>query len=219
MLKKVLPLMFLGFGVFILLQVALPVIAFRIWEVTSYNQNSLLTDPLPDSTPKMFTGQVLGISINNVSDFPAFVVDSNTVTEAPYESFKLSIPKIGLSEVMVKVNSNDFERNLAHLPGSALPGQKGNVFVTGHSSLPKVVGKDDKIPFFVNLPKLDKGDEIILDVYGQKFTYKVVGLRIVDPKEVSVINPPDNEGRYISLMTCVPPGLNLKRLIVLGKLI
>ena len=34
-----------------------------------------------------------------------------------------------------------------------------------------------------------------------------------------VLNPPDNKGRYITLMTCYPPGLNFKRLIVLGKMI
>jgi LPXTG-site transpeptidase (sortase) family protein len=40
----------------------------------------------------------------------------------------------------------------------------------------------------------------------------------VDPKDVSVINPPDGSGRYLTLMTCVPPGFNAKRLIVLAKL-
>ncbi len=218
MFLKILSLTLLGLGVFVLMQVFLPFASFKIWEISHYNQGLLLTDPLPKTTPKMYNGGVLGVSVSNVDNFPAFVSDSNIVTESVYKEFKLSIPKIGLSEVTVKVNSNDFERNLGHLPGSALPGQKGNVFITGHSSLPRVIGNDDKIPFFVNLPKVERGDEIILDVSGQKFVYKIIGLRIVDPKEVSVINPPDQEGRYISLMTCVPPGFSLKRLIVLGKL-
>jgi sortase A len=70
----------------------------------------------------------------------------------------------------------------------------------------------------VNLLKIKKGDEINIETPGQLFTYVVQGMKVVDPKDVSVINPPDQVGRYLTLMTCVPPGYNVKRLIVLAKL-
>ena len=65
---------------------------------------------------------------------------------------------------------------------------------------------------------VEKGDLIKVSAGGE-FTYKVLGIRVVDPKDTSVTLPPDGVGRYISLMTCVPPGLNTKRLVVLGKMI
>ena len=67
--------------------------------------------------------------------------------------------------------------------------------------------------------KIKEGDQIEVEAMGTKFTYQVTELKIISPSDVSVINPPDPLGRFISLMTCVPPGLNLKRLVVLGKMI
>jgi sortase A len=117
----------------------------------------------------------------------------------------------------VGVNSNDFEQNLAHLPGSALPGQKGNIFITGHSGLDNsMLAK--KFSYFKELPEVKRGDEIILNALGQQYKYIVESLKIVDPKDTSVVNPPDPSGRYLSLMTCVPPGFSTKRMIVLARL-
>ncbi len=212
MIVKGLSLLFLGIGVFILMQVVLPFLEFKSWELFAFEQETVLANPLSGDG----TGLVSGVSIEEHDAFPAFV--SNTVSPAnlPYKEFKVSIPKIKLDNIVTKVWSNDFEKNLAQLPGSALPGEKGNVFITGHSSLPQPMG--DRHAWFVNLPNLKKGDNVYLNAAGQQFTYIVEGLKIVDPKDTSVLNPPDTRGRYLTLMTCVPPGFNTKRLIVLAKL-
>jgi LPXTG-site transpeptidase (sortase) family protein len=211
-LLKGLSLFLLGLGVFVLVQVAMPFIAFKAWEVTAYDAEQLLVDPLSSEDK----GQVLGVSIQNVNNFPTIV--SNNVREAPYKSFKVEIPSIKLEETEVRVNSNEFDLFLGHLPGTALPGEKGNVFVTGHSSLTGMMPKGKQLALLANLPKIKKGDQIKVTALGQRFVYEVVGIKIVDPKEVGVINPPDGYGRYLTLMTCVPPGFNAKRLVVLTKL-
>lgn len=207
----------LGAGVFLLVQVLMPTIVFKVWEVTSFSQSEMLADPHPESRSKLVSEQVLGVAVTNVKNFPAFY-SAPTSMVSPYKDFYISIPSIKLKEEKVMVNSNDFEKNLAQLPGTALPGEKGNVFITGHSSIATnlLLGGDRAI--FYNLPKIRKGDEIVIEALGGKMTYKVEGLKVVDPSDVSVINPPDNEGRYLTLMTCVPPGFNTKRLIVLATL-
>jgi sortase A len=212
MIIKGLSLLFLGIGVFILMQVVLPFLEFKSWELFAFEEETVLANPLSGDG----TGLVSGVSIEEHDAFPAFI--SNTVSPAnlPYKEFKVSIPKIKLDNIVAKVWSNDFEKTLAQLPGSALPGEKGNVFITGHSSLPQPMG--DRHAWFVNLPNLKKGDNVYLNAAGQQFTYIVEGLKIVDPKDTSVLNPPDSRGRYLTLMTCVPPGFNTKRLIVLAKL-
>lgn len=216
MLLKGLFLTLLGLGVFVLMQVVTPFLAFKAWEVFALDQNQLLVDPHAGSIN--YQENVLGVSIENLGDFPAFVTHDPSAP-APYADFKLSVPSINLSEVLVKTNSNNFDENLAQLPGTAFPGERGNVFISGHSSVVEnfQLGSPQKA-WFVDLPKIKKGDTITVEVLGQSFVYTVSGLKIVDPKDIGVIKPPDNEGRYLTLMTCVPPGFNAKRLIVLAKL-
>jgi LPXTG-site transpeptidase (sortase) family protein len=211
MLPKVVSLGLLGLGVFILVQVIMPVVAFKSWEIFALDRNQMLVNPIPSQG-----SDVLGVSIQKVGDFPAFISDRKNYTF--YNDFKLSVPSINLSNARVLVESNDFDYTLAQLPGTALPGERGNVFVTGHSSLPVDVSHTGGIAYFVNLLKVKKGDDINIEVPGQSFTYVVEGMKVVDPEDVSVLNPPDPVGRYLTLMTCVPPGYNVKRLIVLAKL-
>jgi LPXTG-site transpeptidase (sortase) family protein len=214
MLLKGVCLFSLGIGVFILVQVAMPFVAFKTWEVFALDSNQLLESPQVGSVN--YNNNVLGISVEDINNFPAFF-SINQTREIPYLEFKLSIPAINLNDITVKVNSNKFDETLAQLPGTSFPGEKGNIFISGHSSISQLQFNHQKA-LFVDLPKVKKGDEIQITALGQKFTYLVKGLKIVDSKDVSVINPPDHEGRYITLMTCVPPGFFAKRLIVLGEL-
>lgn len=211
MVKSFLPLACLGLGLFLTVQVVMPIISLKILEISLANQNTALVNPLPKS-------EVLGISVQNNNSFPALVSDHKRAVPPPYSTFVVSIPAINLDEAVVRVETNDFDENLAHLPGSAIPGERGNVFITGHSSLPQLFKTDNYKAIFSYLPKVKKGDEILIHAGGNNYTYVVKNLKIVDPSQTWVINPPDNSGRYLSLMTCVPPGLYLKRLIVLAEL-
>lgn len=213
MIFRIFPLILLGLGVFMLVQVIMPFIAFKWWEFTSYRQNIVLISPTKESQ------QVSGITIKNMDgNFPAFVSSNQRPSPLPYSEFTISIPSINLENIKTVVETNNFEQNLAHMPGTALPGERGNVFITGHSSLPQFYRPGNFKAIFANLPKVKKGDEIIVEAGRQRFVYVIQGLKIVDPQETWVINPPDNQGRYLTLMTCVPPGLYLKRLIVLAEL-
>lgn len=217
MLFKAASLLFLGIGVFVLMQVISPLISFKVWELSAYYQNQVLADPLP-SDKQLVDAGVLGVSVKNVDNFPIIYRENSVGYKPPYESFKLSIPKIKLEDIEVRVGVNQFEEYLAQLPGTALPGEVGNVFISGHSSISNTFQSKNKRAFFVNLPQIKKGDEILIEAMGQKYTYIVEGMKIVNPNQMEVINPPDQVGRYISLMTCVPPGFNTKRLIVLARL-
>lgn len=211
MSKKFFYLLFLGTGVFILVQILMPLVWFKFWEWTEYSQNIALISP-------NLGGQILGISVENIDNFPAFISSNTRSYQPSYNQFYISIPSLKLDQVKVLVDSNKFDNNLAHLPGTALPGEKGNVFVTGHSSLPQFYRPSNYKAIFANLPSIKKGDQIQVFAGGQKYLYTVQGMKVVDPKEVGVINSSDESGRYLTLMTCVPPGFYLKRLIVLAKL-
>lgn len=194
------------------MQVVLPVVSFKIWEVGQTIESNILISPQSESEK-----QILGISINNINNFPAFISKKERPVKPDYSRFDITIPRLKIENTEVFLDSNDLQLGLIHLPGSTLPGERGNVFISGHSAGSAFFSF--KKVYFSKLADLKKNDEIIINAGGSKFIYRVIGLKVVDPKDLSVINPPDEQGRYISLMTCVPPGLNLKRLVVLAKMI
>ncbi len=210
---KIIPLLFLSLGIFLLLQVILPLAAYKIWETQNLKAESLLMNSQGGK-------QILGISIKNEDSFPLLISEFRRDRPAPYSQFLMSIPSLKIDQAKVLVDTNNLNGGgLSHLPGSALPGEKGNIFISGHSALPQVFkGEKNYGSIFANLNQLKDGDGINISA-GADFKYQVIGLRVVDPKDLSVIVPPDSQGRYLTLMTCVPPGLNVKRLIVLAKLI
>lgn len=208
---KLLALGFLSMGIFILMQVILPIISFQVWAIGQKVNSRILV------SPKKSERGILGISVQNKDNFPVFVSDLTRETKPNYSQFQLSAPRLKIEEAVVYVDSNDLSKGLAQLPGSALPGEKGNLFISGHSAISRFFS--GQIAIFAKLTDFKKGDEILVKALGTKFVYKVMEIKVVDPSDLSVISAPEEQGRYISLMTCVPPGLNFKRLVVLGKMI
>lgn len=208
--SKLISLGFLSIGVFILMQVILPIASFKIWAIgQGVNEKSLIS-------PRKSGGGVLGVSVQNKDNFPVFISNLTRETKPNYSQFQLSVPRLKIENNLVYVDSNDLSKGLIQLPGSALPGEKGNVFISGHSAVSRLLAGYKAV--FAKLMDLKKGDEILVEAADTRFVYRVVEIKIVDPSDLSVIPAPDQQGRYISLMTCVPPGLNFKRLVVLGKM-
>lgn len=208
---KLVSLTFLSMGMFLIIQAIMPILAFETWNLSQKLQPSLISPQNPN------TSKVLGISVENKDNFPVFVSSRVRETVPNYNKFYLTVPSLNIQKEQVLVDSNDLSKNLVHLPGSALPGEKGNVFISGHSALSQLFSLKNAV--FSRLSDLKKGDQMIIETPGSKFIYEVEGLKVVNPSDISVINAPEEQGRYLSLMTCVPPGLNFKRLVVLGKML
>lgn len=206
---KLISLLFLAAGVFFLTQVSWPLISYKLLEIKLASGGTIVS-PVNGS-------QILGVSIKNDKDFPAFYSLASRLKAAPYPQFQISVPSINLNNIKVNVDTNDLSSGLAQLPGTAFPGEKGNVFISGHSAIP-LMEKNTKA-YFANLPNVKIGEQILVWAGKTKFSYQVVDIKIVNPNDVSVILPPDSQGRFLSLMTCVPPGFNTKRLVVIGKII
>ena len=104
----------------------------------------------------------------------------------------LRIPKIRL-EVAVLRGTDDFTLNRAvgHIDDTALPGTDGNSGIAGHRD-----------GFFRGLKDIGPEDVIELETLRGKEAYRVERTWIVDPEDVSVLDP--TPARSLTLVTCYP---------------
>lgn len=79
-----------------------------------------------------------------------------------------------------------------HLDGTAMPGQDGNIVISGH--------RDTHFRF---LKDLEIGDELRLETMtGKGRSYRVVSLEVVDEHDLSVLER--GEEAALTLLTCYP---------------
>lgn len=97
----------------------------------------------------------------------------------------------------------------SHWPGSAMPGQAGNVVIAGH--------RTTKTKPFLDIDKLAKGDKIIFRTNDGEFAYEVTETLVVVPRDLWIIDPTPES--TVTLFACHPKGSARQRYVVKGKLI
>ncbi len=118
---------------------------------------------------------------------------------------RLQIPAIGLDKVVVSgVFSDDLKQGPGHYPATPLPGEVGNAGIAGHRT---TYGSP-----FGDLDKLQPDDEIIVTTTAGRFTFVVVGSKIVQPSDASVLAPSTDV--RLTLTTCDPRYSTAHRLVV-----
>lgn len=119
------------------------------------------------------------------------------------------IPKIDLNVAVAEgTDMETLKYAVGHFEGTALPGEKGNFSVAGHRNY-------TYSQYFNRADELVNGDEILIKTKKGEFKYSVSGKKIVNPEEVSVLNP--TEDATLTIVTCTPGAT--QRLIVNAKLI
>jgi len=103
---------------------------------------------------------------------------------------------------------------VVHYPGTAEPGESGNVVLTGHSSY--FVWDPGRFKdVFALLHDVSVGDEVLVYHDQKPYKYVVYDKKVVLPSEIDVLTQA-GENR-LTLITCTPVGTNLKRLVLLAK--
>lgn len=209
-----------------LILLGLTAIAFAAWPFFTWQLVTLPKLTAKNDTP-VPQSQVLSARdilagdvqvVENPDGFSYFVTTYKPQGERPRE-FYLSIPRLKIKRALARVDNLNFYDNLSHFPGSAIPGDVGNSFITGHSVLPQFNDPKNYRAIFTKLSDLEVGDDVYVDLNGQTLRFVVQYAKVVDPKDVSVLLPISAAGRNLTLMTCVPPGTSTKRLIVVTSLI
>jgi sortase A len=105
---------------------------------------------------------------------------------------RLEIPRLGLSAILIEGDDQKtLRRAIGHIPGTPLPGQPGNVALTGHRDT-----------FFRPLRNIRADDIIVVTTVQGEYRYRVVSTKIVSPDNVAVLNP--SAGQILTLVTCYP---------------
>jgi sortase A len=117
----------------------------------------------------------------------------------------ISIPKLKLTDEMYEgVALTTLDQGPGHWPGTAMPGQPGNVVVAGH--------RVSHSKPFRNIDQLEAGDEVDFTVSGTTYTYLVTSHEIVDPTAIRIVD--QTAEPTATLFACHPPGSVAERYVV-----
>lgn len=98
-------------------------------------------------------------------------------------------------------------------PSTSRPEIGGNSVIFGH----RYMYRPPKSNTFWNLDKVAIGDEMVLYWKGKEYTYKVFETKVIEPTDLSVIQPTSDS--RLTVITCTPLFSTKQRLVVTGALI
>ena len=154
---------------------------------------------------------IFGNSSQSNTLLPATGFAPNVVTDLgnkPRETYTaigdvtVEIPSLGINIPIVGVPLKNggwdvswLGNQAGWLEGSAFPSWNGNSVLTSH-----VYGSNGLPGPFVGLNTLKYGDQIIVHVYGQKYTFEVRNNKVVEPNDASIFK--HEEKSWLTLVTC-----------------
>ena len=168
---------------------------------TTTSTSSTSTSTSTSTTSTSTTSTTVPATLPNPESPPA---DPNAA-EPLIELGTIEIPRIDVTKSMYEgITLTTLNHGPGHWPGTAMPGNQGNVVIAGHR-----VSHDKP---FRNLDKLEPGDQVIMTTDAGRFVYQVTGTDIVYPDALWVV---DQTADYTAtLFACHPPGSTKQRIVV-----
>lgn len=117
----------------------------------------------------------------------------------------LEIPSIGLSQPLFEgVTLTAIDRGPSHWPGTAMPGELGNVVIAGH--------RTTRTRPFWDLDLVQPGDELIFAMDdGSRHVYVLDRIEIVDDEAMHIVD--QTYGYRATLFACHPKGSARQRIV------
>ena len=146
-----------------------------------------------------------------------------TITQAVSAEPRLIIPKLNIDvPVAFSISTDDVMEAMNHgvaqfsIPGAnALPGQIGNLVLSGHSAGDIYSSNPYKF-IFSGLERLENGDLIYVNYNSVRYTYQMTSSNIVEPTDVSALIYPTDKP-ILTLITCTPLGTSRYRLLIAAE--
>lgn len=236
-LKYSFSLMLITLGIATFTTVAYPLISYQLTLAPGFQKNTLSSPLTPvvvatndlvtqtikkaeatSSDSPTFVDEVVNTSFDYTNSNSWFATPQKKTEAAEYALYTISIPKLGIDRAVVRSDHTDLKQSLIHYPGTALPGNLGNAVIFGHSVLPQFFNPLNYLTIFSTLHTLKPGDTWEVTADGATFTYKITEMYETLPDDLSPLGQVYNS-RYMTLITCTPPGTYLRRLIIKAQII
>jgi sortase A len=105
---------------------------------------------------------------------------------------RIEIPRLRLKAVVAEgVSARTLRLAVGHVPGTALPGEDGNVVLAGHRDT-----------FFRPLKDVEPGDAVTLTTPEGRFEYRVEAAEVVAPTRTDLLE--STSAPTLTLVTCYP---------------
>lgn len=225
---KTIPTLVSALGLAILGGVAYPVVSYQIQNLHLSNlTDSGLLSPVYYESQTNDDGEPVvaqGTDFTKASSwFPGtpqnnLFATAQTFPPTTPDFYSISVPSLGIFDAKVALRDEDLTQHLVQFPQTALPGQIGSPVIFGHSTLPQFFDPQKYTTIFSTLPKIKPGSDIIINYADTEYTYRITKTFEVKPKELWVLRQ-DYSDKTLKLITCVPPGTTLRRLVVEATLI
>lgn len=146
-----------------------------------------------------------------------------TVTQAVSPDPRLIIPKLNIDvPVAFDIPLSDVDSAMNHgvaqfsIPGAnALPGQVGNLVLSGHSAGDIYSSNPYKF-IFSGLERLEEGDLIYINYESVRYTYQMTKSEVVEPDNVAALIYATKKP-ILTLITCTPLGTSRYRLLITAE--
>ena len=233
-------------GILVILSQAIPLTKSYIDGVIEQARVKLMKNPVPDSYKAYIEEEfayydpsksyfdnledrIEGLTFEGVYTYdPTTNETKKIVVNTQYgKDMYLSIKSVGIEDIVIipnvesteeKVYDQYLKRGVAHFKGTPLPGDGGNSFIYGHSSVESFFARHQNLAetIFTRLEDIDIGDDIYIEKDGNQLYYIVRKKKIVEPDDFSILDTQGNK-EVVTLMTCWPLGIGTKRLVVVAE--
>ena len=117
----------------------------------------------------------------------------------------ITIPRLGVDAPLLEgIRLSTLDRGPGHWPGTAMPGERGNVVVGGHRTSHGAPFRD--------LDRLEPGDLVVFSTAAGISEYTVTGTQVVEPDALWIVDP--TETPTATLFACHPLGSTSHRIVV-----
>lgn len=228
---KTIPTFISALGLAILGGVAYPIVSYQLKDlkIFDFTDKGLLSPVYYESSADESSEPIVvnGLDYTKASNWFLGSLQNELFTkpqkadEVPLnipDTYLMSIPSLGVIDATVSLKDEDLAKHLVQFPQTALPGQYGSPVVFGHSTIPSFFDPQKYTTIFSYLPKVKIGSDIFTKFNGEDYTYRISKIYEVKPNELWVLKQNYSE-KTIKVITCVPPGTTLRRLVVEGTLI
>jgi sortase A len=162
---------------------ALGYVAFTLIDAELYQRRAAKQFEDTLNAPKM--------NVPNVSNVPASAKMPGIVKSGTPLG-RIEISSLGVGAMILEGDDDKTLRHgVGHIPGTAVPGQPGNVALAGHRDT-----------FFRALRNIHKDDEITLETLNGPQRYIVDRIQIVLPGDLATLN--QSKESILTLVTCYP---------------